>query len=256
MFTKPRTFGLPRMAGLVGILMLACTSAAPSEAPGLPGATPTDASTAQPAAPSPTGTEVSSYDSNGQMSKVFSGFGLTTADTLKALNEVRAQGDRSMVPVLVESMRFQGSQRARDATADVLEDLTGQAFEGEPWLDWSNWLGRNREAYPPPSEYMAWKIRIMSQIDPRFARFLRPATIGQISVDPTELVWGGVIPDGIPDLRSPKMLPPEEADYLEPRERVFGISINGDHRAYPLRITNAHEMVNDTVGGEPISLSW
>ena len=64
------------------------------------------------------------------------------------------------------------------------------------------------------------------------------------------------VPDGIPDLRSPKMLTPEEADYLQPRERVFGISINGDHRAYPLRITNAHEMVNDTVGGEPISLSW
>ena len=39
-------------------------------------------------------------------------------------------------------------------------------------------------------------------------------------------------------------------------DRVFGVTINGESRAYPLRIVNAHEMVNDTVGGEPISLLW
>ena len=39
-------------------------------------------------------------------------------------------------------------------------------------------------------------------------------------------------------------------------DRVFGVTINGDSRAYPLRIVNAHEMVNDVVGEEPISLMW
>ena len=48
----------------------------------------------------------------------------------------------------------------------------------------------------------------------------------------------------------------DEAAYLGLDERVFGVSINGESRAYPLRITNPHEMVNDVLGGEPISLAW
>ena len=64
-----------------------------------------------------------------------------------------------------------------------------------------------------------------------------------------EIVWGGVRRDGIPDLRFPPHVSPEEASYLESGDRVFGVSINGDHRAYPLRVLNAHEMANDIVGG-------
>ena len=95
----------------------------------------------------------------------------------------------------------------------------------------------------------------MSQLSPRFADFLRPAKeLSHINV--TEIQWGGVLPDGIPDLQNPPHITPDEATYLEFDERVFGISINGEHRAYPLRITNPHEMVNDTLGGEPIALSW
>ena len=72
----------------------------------------------------------------------------------------------------------------------------------------------------------------------------------------TEVVWGGVIPDGIPDLRNPPNILPEDAVFLGLHERVFGVSINGQHRAYPLRITNPHEMVNDVLGDEPIALAW
>ena len=95
----------------------------------------------------------------------------------------------------------------------------------------------------------------MTALDSRFALFLRPAR--EFSrIDLTEVVWGGVLPDGIPDLRNPKLLSPADADYLNLTDRVFGVTINGESRAYPLRIVNAHEMVNDTVGGEPISLMW
>ena len=47
-----------------------------------------------------------------------------------------------------------------------------------------------------------------------------------------------------------------DADYLYADERVFGVSINGEHRAYPLRIVNPHEMVNDSLGREPFVLMW
>ena len=196
------------------------------------------------------------YDSNRAMYKVFPGFGRTSNQTYDALDEVRANDDKSMVPVLVESMRYQSTPNARDATAYVLGELTGERIGGEDWKGWMEWLGRHSDEYPPPPEYLEWKINFMSQLHPRFGSFLYPARDGAITVDLTEIVWGGVLPDGIPDIRDPRMLTPEEADFLDEDDRVFGVSINGDSRAYPLRIINAHEMVNDTVGGEPISLAW
>ena len=196
------------------------------------------------------------YDSSRAMYKVFPGFGRTSNMTYDALDEVLINKDKSMVPVLVESMRYQSTANARDATAYVLGELTEQRYGGEDWKGWMEWLGKHRDEYPPPDQYLDWKINFMSQLHPRFYSFLHPASIGAITVDPTEIVWGGVDPDGIPDIRDPKMLTPDEADFLDADERVFGVSINGDTRAYPLRIINAHEMVNDTVGGEPISLAW
>ena len=190
------------------------------------------------------------------MYKVFPGFGMTSSRTYEALDEVRRNGDKSLVAALVESMRFQSSANAREAAAETLQALTGEAYGGEEWKEWMEWLGRNRDEYPPPDGYLDWKINLMRELDPRFARFLGPAREGAITVDPTEIVWGGVLPDGIPDLANPSMISAGEADYLAADERVFGVAINGEARAYPLRIVNAHEMVNDSVGGEPIALSW
>lgn len=190
------------------------------------------------------------------MYRIFPGFGLTSENTFKAFEEVEKQNDISQVPVIIESMRYQSSARAREAAALTLQALTGQGFGGEQWDEWMEWYGANSESYPPPEGYLDWKIAFMSQLDTRFVQFLRPAKRGEIDVDPTELVWGGVLPDGIPDLRNPRHTAPEEATYLAPDERVFGLSINGESRAYPLRITNPHEMVNDTLGGEPFALSW
>jgi hypothetical protein len=71
-----------------------------------------------------------------------------------------------------------------------------------------------------------------------------------------EIVWGGVRVDGIPALDNPTMVDPSEADYLIPAERVFGVSINGDTRAYPARFLDWHEIFNDVIGGEPVTLAY
>lgn len=199
--------------------------------------------------------ESQGYDSNKMMFRVFPGFDFTTDQTYKAFETVVAENDTSQVPILVESIRFNSSANLRAAAADTLTQLTGQTFGPEEWKEWMEWLGENRANYPPPEKYLDWKIDIMGQIDTRFIQFLSPAKELTL-VDPTEVVWGGVIPDGIPDLRDPKTISPDEATYLESDERVFGISINGESKAYPLRIINAHEMANDVVGGQPIALSW
>jgi hypothetical protein len=67
---------------------------------------------------------------------------------------------------------------------------------------------------------------------------------------------GGVLVDGIPALSNSEMISASQATYLEGGEPVFGIAINGDARAYPLRIMDWHEMANDVVGGVPVSLAY
>ena len=43
---------------------------------------------------------------------------------------------------------------------------------------------------------------------------------------------------------------------LNPAERVTGVSINGENRAYPINLMSRHEIVNDTVGGKGIAVTW
>ena len=63
--------------------------------------------------------------------------------------------------------------------------------------------------------------------------------------------------DAIPAILEPEFIDAEEADaQLEPQSLVLGLSINDDHRAYSIPTLSAHEIVNDTVGGKPIAVTW
>ena len=37
---------------------------------------------------------------------------------------------------------------------------------------------------------------------------------------------------------------------------MLGISIDGEHKAYPVTMLSRHEIVNDVVGGEPVAVTW
>lgn len=64
-------------------------------------------------------------------------------------------------------------------------------------------------------------------------------------------------PDAIPAIFDPQFLSAEEADQqYEPNEMVLGVEINGDARAYSVPHLSGHEIVNDTVGGVPIAVTW
>ena len=67
-----------------------------------------------------------------------------------------------------------------------------------------------------------------------------------------------VIPrDRIPAILDPQFLDVEEAiEAYNEHEQVLGLSINGDHRAYPIPYLSQHEIVNDVVGGEPVAVTW
>ena len=71
-----------------------------------------------------------------------------------------------------------------------------------------------------------------------------------------EIKSGGPPKDGIPALTKPKFISADNAKYLNPKDKVIGVSINGEHRAYPIKILNYHEIVNDDVGSTPIVISY
>ncbi|MQG33569.1 MAG: DUF3179 domain-containing protein [SAR202 cluster bacterium] len=63
--------------------------------------------------------------------------------------------------------------------------------------------------------------------------------------------------DGIPAILEPQFATSAQAlGQMDLAERVMGVSINGEHRAYPLNLLSRHEIVNDTVGGKPIAVTW
>ena len=76
------------------------------------------------------------------------------------------------------------------------------------------------------------------------------------TIDLDRLVSGGPPPDGIPAIDRPLFHPAGDVDFLDDREPVVAIEVNGDARAYPVQILTWHEIVNDTVGGEPITISY
>jgi hypothetical protein len=75
-------------------------------------------------------------------------------------------------------------------------------------------------------------------------------------VDPADIVAGGPPPDGIPPIDDPTFLAVDEVSFLDDREPVLAIEIEGDARAYPLRIMTWHEIVNDVVGGVPVTVTY
>ncbi len=197
------------------------------------------------------------YDPTETMFGIFSGPSHAFETTLSALERARDHGDRAQVPVIIEIMRFYGDDAVQRAYASTLEELAGIDFRAErsAWSASMEWLGLHLDEYQPPEEYRRWKAGLLSLIDPRMGSFLtKDSTPARI--DLTEVVWGGVRTDGIPDLRDPPTVAAADAAFMRSDDRVFGVSINGEHRAYPLRIVNAHEMANDWLGGEPIALAY
>ena len=75
-------------------------------------------------------------------------------------------------------------------------------------------------------------------------------------IDTAELLSGGPPPDGIPAIDRPKFLAADYVDFLEDEEPVLAIEIGDDARAYPLQVMTWHEIVNDTVDGVPVAVTY
>lgn len=175
-----------------------------------------------------------------------------TAETREILQRASAARDRRFLLPLFELLRFPAvAPRAEIGAA--MDAIAGESLGGE-WAKWYEWLGRHPDVPVVPG-FATWKGELYArQIDPAMKRFLDSRRPSAIRVELIQ--WGGVKVDGIPALDHAPLLRARMADYLTPEEPVFGVEINGDARAYPLRILDWHEMANDRVGGVPVSLAY
>ena len=76
------------------------------------------------------------------------------------------------------------------------------------------------------------------------------------NIDFADIMSGGPPKDGIPPIDTPAFLPVSEASGLDAKEPVMSVVIDGEARAYPLRIMIWHEIVNDTLAGRPIAVTY
>jgi hypothetical protein len=68
---------------------------------------------------------------------------------------------------------------------------------------------------------------------------------------------GGPPKDGIPSIDDPEFVSVEEADrFLDPREPVAVMELDGEVRAYPIQIVIWHEIVNDEIAGQPVAVTY
>ena len=75
-------------------------------------------------------------------------------------------------------------------------------------------------------------------------------------IDPDKVLSGGPPPDGIPAIDEPAFQPAGEVTWLEDDEPVLSLTVGEETRAYPLRVMTWHEIVNDTVGGVPVAVTY
>jgi hypothetical protein len=75
-------------------------------------------------------------------------------------------------------------------------------------------------------------------------------------IDPGDIASGGVSPDGIPAIDNPQFMPIDEVDFIQPDEGVIVVEVDGEAKAYPIQILIWHEIVNDQIGGVPVSVTY
>ena len=95
------------------------------------------------------------------------------------------------------------------------------------------------------------------RVRPTLSRSFPRTDFTQRKYSLTEILSGGVGKEGIPSLQSPSFVSQDVAGaYLDAQEPVIVLEINGEARAYPIRILLWHEIAIDEVGGVPVVVTF
>lgn len=173
------------------------------------------------------------------------------ADARPILDAIGVFWRDAYTPMIIELAIVAPFPETRTQMFRFLRRETGRSF-GEDTQRWMKWVWQ--QPYDPHPEYLTFKRTVYGIIDPRMASFFPAGARSLIRLD--EVQWGGVHVNGIPPLDHPRYITAAQADYLRDQHVVFGLSINGEARAYPKRILAWHEMALDRLGGVEITLVY
>ena len=183
-------------------------------------------------------------------------------DQTAALVDVVASEDPRVVWIIADLLRFANGPQLNaslvDAASQLLDkDLRQQNGWGtvtDHLIAWD---------IPAPPGYLDYKRAIFTELVPGWERIFVDGDIDWRLVS-----WGGVLIDDrpfgetdvpcncIPAADNPPVSSAAEATWLGEDAIVFGIEINGEARAYPRRIMEVREMVNDTLGGRDLGIPY
>ncbi|WP_367390918.1 DUF3179 domain-containing protein [Lewinella sp. LCG006] len=71
-----------------------------------------------------------------------------------------------------------------------------------------------------------------------------------------EIIQGGPGKDGIPALTDPDFTTARSDKWLTEEDLVIGVTLNGVTKAYPIRVLNYHEIINDDFKGERVAITY
>ena len=183
-------------------------------------------------------------------------------DQAEALKVIARSGDVRVAWILSDLMRIVSDLALSSLLTTAASELMGVELElDDHWGETTNHL--IAWDTPAPPGYLEVKRRIYTLVVPSWERILVPGDI-----DWRHVSWGGVAIDDrpfgttdapcncIPAADDPEVTDVAGAAWLEDDDWVFGIEIGGEARAYPRRIMEIREMVNDTLGGRSLGIPY
>lgn len=183
-------------------------------------------------------------------------------DQTLALEEVASSGDPRLVWIISDMLRFAQSRSLNMRLTEAASDLLGKSIgRRNSWGDVTDYL--IAWDIPAPPDYLQTKRAIFTNILPGWDKLFVEGDIDWRLVS-----WGGVLIDGraydttdepcncIPAADNPDVTSAQDATWLKDSDTVFGIEVNGEYRAYPRRIMEVREMVNDTLGGRSLGIPY
>ena len=184
------------------------------------------------------------------------------SDQSAALEQIVEGKDPRIAWLIADLMRFITSSSLNDELSYAATRLLGIGSPvGNHWGTVTDHL--IAWDIPAPPGYLRVKRAIFTTLVPGWDKIFVEGDI-----DWRHVSWGGVLIDDraydttdepcncIPAADNPKVSSAGDAAWLKDGDIVFGIGVNGEYRAYPRRIMEVREMVNDTLGGRHLGIPY
>ena len=184
-----------------------------------------------------------------------------TNEQTEALEIINNSKDPRLAWIATDLLRFvQGGAVSRELN-NTLKRLINLDASVDSWNEATNRL--MAWDIPAPPNYIKYKNNIFTTVAPEWKRIFVKGDI-----DWRVVSWGGVFIDNrpfdktdeacncIPAADNPPVTDAKSAKWLDDDDIVFGITLNGESRAYPRQIMEVREMVNDTLGGRNLGIPY